>query len=143
LEKGTELGMSQLWLFPGQRSERKQLTESQLEHMRATSIAAMKQCGRLYLPSIELKPPLLQWQKLNSVAFFGDLSSIAPLFNSVWKELTSVSEVLFFVGPEGGFTVDEERKLHEIQVQGVRLHKNILRTDTAALVALSLITHEL
>lgn len=140
LEKGTELGMSEIWLFPGKRSERKQLTPSQLEHMRAVTIAAMKQCGRLHLPHIELRKSILEWSAIDGKAFFGDLSADAPAFKDVWTNFSLSSKVLFFIGPESGFTEEEEHFLRKMHVQGVKLHDNILRTDTAAIVALSLMT---
>ena len=44
--------------------------------------------------------------------------------------------ILFFVGPEAGFSSLETKILRKIGM-GVRLHQNILRTDTAPLAALS------
>ena len=60
VEKGTELGMHELWLFPAALSEKKDLSLSQLKRLEVISIAAMKQCGRLDLPKIHLKPPLFK-----------------------------------------------------------------------------------
>ena len=71
LEKGTELGMTQLWLFPGDHSERKSLTEHQIERMRLSAIAATKQCGRLYLPIISQKPSLIKWERTDYPVFSG------------------------------------------------------------------------
>jgi 16S rRNA (uracil1498-N3)-methyltransferase len=134
VEKGTELGMTELWLFPGQLSEKKEVP---LHRLKAISIAAMKQCGRLDLPRIVLKPPLDAWGEQKYPAYFGDISEKAPPFLSIYQKKEGI---LFFIGPESGFTQDEERHLrHVILAQGVSLHPYILRTDTAPLVALSLI----
>ncbi|MBI3236928.1 MAG: RsmE family RNA methyltransferase [Chlamydiales bacterium] len=57
LEKGTELGASEFWLFPGIRNEKETFSQNQrlrLEHMR---INAMKQCGRLDLPRSPASAP--------------------------------------------------------------------------------------
>lgn len=108
LEKGTEFGMTQLWLFPAKFSERKTLTDHQLERMRAITIAAMKQCGRLHLPTIALHPPLEKWVQCPYPSFFGDVSSEAPVFIDSWKHSKGI---LFFVGPESGFSEDEEKAL--------------------------------
>lgn len=143
LEKGTELGMTQLWLFHAQHSERKELTDSQLERMRSVTISAMKQCGRLYLPEIIIKPPLAKWTKLDYPSFFGDLDPKAPASELALIGSQECKGICFFVGPESGFTDKEEAALRALGVVGVKLHKNILRTETAALVALSLITHKL
>ena len=140
LEKGTELGLTEFWLFPGHHSERKTLTEHQLQRLRALTIAAMKQCGRLYLPTITLKPPLSEWESPHPPAFFGDLSPDAPPLFNAWQQNPRQDEVLFFIGPESGFSKEEESTLRHFDATGVKLHQNILRTDTAALAALTLIS---
>ena len=140
VEKGTELGMSDLWLFPGQRSERKSLTEHQLERLKELTIAAMKQSGSLFLPKISVRPCVQEWKTLEFPAYFGDLSPSAPFFLPMIKDKPIHEGLIFFIGPESGFTAEEEKKLKELNAIGVRLHSNILRTDTASLVALSLIS---
>lgn len=137
IEKGTELGMTQLWLFPGTHSEKKNLTPNQMERLQHIAIAAMKQCGRLDLPVIAMKPPLKQWEQPLYPAFFGDLSPEAPPF---LKALQAPQDgVLFFIGPEQGFSDKELTQLKKLGAQGVTLHRNILRSDTAPLAALTLI----
>lgn len=140
VEKGTELGMTALWLFPGDLSEKKELSNNQLERLKAISIAAIKQSGRLDLPTIALHPPLRQWKSLPFPAYFGDLSPDAPPFLSALNQRAS-DDMLFFVGPESGFSSEEEGILHQLKAQGVRLHPHILRTETASLAALSVITN--
>lgn len=139
LEKGTELGMTQLWLFPGKLSERQQLTEHQLERMRGVTIAAMKQCGRLYLPQIIMKPPIAQWTSLPEYSYFGDVEKDTEIFAQAWRK--PVESVLLCIGPESGFADDEVKALRSMRAKGVKLHENILRTDTASLMALSLVSH--
>jgi 16S rRNA (uracil1498-N3)-methyltransferase len=136
LEKGTELGATAFWLFPGMLSEKKEFSANQQERMRLIAISAMKQCGRLDLPAIEMMPPLSEWPVPAGTFFYGDTRPDAPLFDP--KE--AVEPIVFFVGPEKGF---EQRELSllekKFQATGVKLHDNILRTDTASLVALSLV----
>jgi 16S rRNA (uracil1498-N3)-methyltransferase len=143
VEKGTELGMGELWLFPGQLSEKKEISMTQYHRLEAIAIAAMKQSGRLDLPKIHLKPPLVKWKgplladgKEPSL-FFGDLSKDAPPLLTCYRRK---NHVLFFNGPESGFSIQEKQQLAAMQVQGVSLHPNVLRTDTAPLVLLSLIS---
>jgi 16S rRNA (uracil1498-N3)-methyltransferase len=143
LEKGTELGMTQFWLFPSQRGERKQLTEHQIERMRALSIAAMKQCGSFYLPTILMKPPLEKWERnLPLPALFGNVQPDAPSCVEKLKQERFQNGVIFFVGPESGFSYEEEKTLQALDVEGVKLHPHILRTDTAAIAALCAITQQ-
>lgn len=139
IEKATELGVTQFWLFPGKLSERKALSESQLERVKSLSIAAMKQCGRLFLPKVVIKPALHLWEAPSCTSYYGDPEATVN-FASICTQLPLEKDIVFFVGPEAGFSNDEEETLVKLQAQGVRLHANVLRTDTAPLVALSLIT---
>ncbi|MCB1180396.1 MAG: 16S rRNA (uracil(1498)-N(3))-methyltransferase [Chlamydiia bacterium] len=139
LEKGTELGMDEIWLFPGEKSERTTLSANQMERLEGIAIAAMKQCGRLHLPKIILKPPLLKQLSLPCPAYFGDTDRMAPRFSSLFEN--NLNGTLFYIGPEGGFSHSEKDHLQKLGALGVSLHSNILRTDTASLVALSIMTH--
>lgn len=142
VEKGTELGMTQLWLFPGEHSERKSLTDHQVDRLRAMAIAAMKQCGRLYLPEIIVKPAIKAWQPLPYPLFYGDVAPNAPRLAEAWPKET-VDGAIFCIGPESGFTPAEEHALKALNAIGVSLHRNILRTDTASLVALTQLYQQL
>lgn len=141
IEKGTELGVDEFWLFPSQHSVKKDFSPEQLERLRIQIIAAMKQCGRLYLPELALKPSLEKWEANSGTFFFGDVDKTAELFSSAWKRLQVSFPVIFVVGPESGLSEKENTFLKEKGAYGVKLHENILRTDTAGIVALSLIEH--
>lgn len=141
LEKGTELGVDQFWLFPGMLSQKKDFSVNQLERTRALTIAAMKQCGRLTLPSVKIMPSLDQWSSLGGTAFFGDLDKEAPLFWSALCQGEIISPVTFFVGPESGWAKEEIKILKSKNVISVQLHDHVLCTDTASLAAISLIHH--
>lgn len=141
VEKGTELGMTQLRLFPGERSEKIGLSAQQRERIMMQLIAAMKQCGRLYLPKVEIAPPLAQWvDDTAGLELFGDLGEKALSFCSLHQRGHFPNDVTAFIGPEAGFTLREEAILRKRGAFGVKLHKNVLRTDTAAIVMLALIS---
>ncbi len=142
LEKGTELGVEAFWLFPGLLSVKKELFPQQLERAHSLMIAAMKQCGRLTLPSLVIQPFLKEWPIMDGSLFFGDLDSSAPLFEEAWKTHQPLTyPVIFVTGPESGLHPQEVNLLRERGGIGVKLHENILRTETASLVALSLMSH--
>ncbi len=141
VEKSTELGMDELWLFPGKLSEKKELKENQLLRLRKIAISAMKQSGRLYLPAIKLIPPIRQWSPQSLPLYFGDIDADAEPFLKVWEVSPDEKGLIFVIGPESGLHEDEIRQLKELQAIGVKLHQHILRTDTAPLTALSLISH--
>lgn len=137
IEKGTELGMSALWLFPGDHCEKRDLSETQLERLNHLAIAAMKQCGRLYLPEILVLPPLSAWKPFPFPFYFGSLAPEAPPFIRLLQEEPSHT-LLFCVGPEGGLSAAEEKTLCGIGAIGTKLAKHILRTETAAIAAITL-----
>ncbi len=136
IEKGTELGADEFWLFPGDQSEKKELTSHQLDRLHTLTLSALKQCGRLYLPSIRLKPSLSQWEKPQGTLLFGSLKPHAMPLQKNYP-----SPIIITIGPEKGFSTQEETLLGtKLQATGITLHRNILRAETAALCALSLLS---
>ncbi len=130
IEKGTELGATAFWLFPGERSEKESLSANQSQRLHTLTISALKQCGRLDLPQIVEMPPLAKWTQMPpGELFFGDLHSQAPFHSS--------GDVTIFIGPEKGFSSKEEQWLKQ-RAKGIKLNPHILRAETAALCALSL-----
>lgn len=142
LEKGTELGVSHFVLFPGELGERKKQTEEQIDKLRSHLIAAAKQSGRLYLPTLEWRPSLTTWEAPDyDLGLYGDVSPAAPPFKNLQPLIEESSQVIFFVGPESGFHPKEIEKFREWGYIGVRLNENILRAETAAIAALTMLTH--
>jgi 16S rRNA (uracil1498-N3)-methyltransferase len=85
---------------------------------------------------------LLSWEPslLPKCAYFGDLRSHAPWFLDALS--STVSTILIAIGPESGFTQKEVSHMEQaLHMQGVLLHHNVLRTDTATITALSLASH--
>lgn len=137
IEKGTELGATAFWLFPGMWSEKEGLSPSQEQRLHSLCIAAMKQCGRLDLPKIEKHPPLLDWKKGTGTLLFGDTEPSAPY---LWTLPPLSLPITLLIGPERGLSPQEVEHLKTVlKAQGTRLHPHILRAETAPLVALSLI----
>lgn len=143
LEKGTELGVDEFWLFPGHLSQKKDFSVNQLERTRTLTIAAMKQSGRLTLPEVKIMPALEKWSCVEGSAFFGDLDEAATPLWTALKHQSLASSIIFFTGPESGWSLEETALLKAKGVSSVLLNKNILRTDTASMVAISLIQHYL
>lgn len=140
IEKATELGVHAFWLFPGQQSEKKEINAHQIERLRAIVIGAMKQCGRLDLPPLILKPSLLKWDSLPcDPTYFGDVSPLSPRLS---ESLIPKKNVAVVIGPESGFSENEISCLQNLGAQGVSLHPLVLRAETAPLVALSLLSQQ-
>lgn len=142
IEKGTELGVDEFWLFPAQHSVKKDFNLTQMERMQTLLISATKQSGRLFLPSLEVKSSVEKWiGGCQGSLFFGDVEKDAPLFSVVWQKLQPIIQMIFLIGPESGFSQKEIDLMKQAHAHGVKLHENILRTDTASLVAVSLVSH--
>jgi len=139
LEKGCELGVAEFWTFPTKLSEKKPLTPNQNQRLDQILISAMKQCGIYYLPTLRTFSSMDEIEWVNP-AFFGDLDPDAPKLVSC-LEKKHVKGVQFVIGPESGFTKEETDFLKEKGVQGVWLNENILRTETAAIAAASILSH--
>lgn len=139
VEKGTELGMTELWLFPGERSAKKSLSKEQQGRLERVAISAMKQSGRLYLPTIKVTSELKKWGACPTSTYFGEISGSAP---SLVSQLRKNSDVHIVIGPESGLTDLEEEQLKNWGAVPVSLHHNILRTDTAAIMSLGIASHE-
>lgn len=134
VEKVTELGVTEIWLFPGELSDKKELSSTQQTRLQHLAISAMKQSGRLDLPKIKYKTFLSHWTKdeLPLPAFFGSVEATAP-------SLAKNDEAMIFIGPESGFSAKEIAHFSTLGIVGVKLNGNILRTDTAAIAALSIL----
>lgn len=136
VEKSTELGATEIWLFPADHSEKRSLSDTQIIRLKNISIAAMKQCGRYDLPIIKIMPHLDAWGDFRDPAYFGDLSDDSLPFLSVLEK----REKLFcIIGPESGWSDHERLLLKQKGAVGVKFHKFTLRTETSSLAALSII----
>ena len=140
VEKATELGVTEIWLFPSAYSEKKEYSPSQLQRLQQILIASIKQCGRLFLPSLVYKPPLSQWKTLSTPCFFGDTDPHAPHFLQALQK-QSIHSALWMVGPEQGLTTQESQLLKtDLAMTGVSINPYTLRVDTAAIVGLALLS---
>lgn len=137
VEKGVELGMSELILFQGDKSVGA-LSDSKLKRLEMKKVAALKQSGRLFSPKITFIKNLTALKKEADFLCYGDLSETAPLIWKAFEKAKNPSSILFCSGPESGFSSHEIELLKEKGYKGVSLHTNILRCESAPLAFLSL-----
>lgn len=133
LEKGTELGADAFLLYPADHSTQDSLSDHQIERLRNITISALKQSKRLYLPSIEIGVHLENILAKDAHIYFGDVRPKAIPFTDQTNQ-----SILFITGPESGFS-ENELHLLDTKAKAVTLNPNVLRAETAPLVALSLI----
>jgi 16S rRNA (uracil1498-N3)-methyltransferase len=145
IEKGTELGAS--WFrIPRTEHAVAKVTPHKLDRWRRIALAAMKQCGRSVLPSIQ------QFPDLASAVGDGSETDRQPLIFYADPEGAQLSEaikdtdhilkgadaqVYIAVGPEGGFSDEERRLLGQHGAVAFSLGSRRLRSDTAVIAALS------
>ncbi len=126
--------------------------EHKLEKWQATAIEAAKQCGNAYLPAIEPVQPVDEF--ISSSARGHDLrliASLQPGARSLKAVLAQFREekgrspknVAWMVGPEGDFTQAEMANARNAGFEPVSLGPLVLRCETAAIFALSILSYEL
>lgn len=143
IEKSVELGVTELWPVLMDHSAVRDVNVTRVE---AVVREAMEQSERLTRPHVHpletLAGLLKAWPA--GVPLYALLER-APENTAFFTALLAdgVQDVGVMVGPEGGFSVGERALLTEAaqkgQVQLVSLGTQILRAETAALAALSLI----
>ena len=142
VQKAVELGVAAIQPVLTERSvvkldrdggEKKRL------HWQSVAVSACEQSGRVKVP--EVKAPVALPQFLgNKLA--GDLKLLLDPDGGVTAGMLpqpADGRVLLRVGPEGGLSADEIALAGRVGFQGLKLGPRILRTETAALVALSLL----
>ena len=101
---------------------------------------ASEQSHRVTIPNIEnimtMKELLNYKKELNLICSLND--NTKPLEEYLTKDL---QEVLFVIGPEGGFSKKEEDFLIENGFQCTTLGKRVLRVETAAIYVASIINY--
>lgn len=113
-------------------------TRGRRERWERVIIEAAEQCGRLDLPALLDPEPLETWlQRDHGHLCWGDPEGVA--WDEAQRRLGGVPAVAFVVGPEGGFSQEELGKIRSAGGMGVRLAPNILRTETAAIAATTLV----
>jgi 16S rRNA (uracil1498-N3)-methyltransferase len=142
IQKAVELGIQSIQPLLTERSIIKldrERADKKLEHWRTVAISACEQTGRSIIPDILSPIHLVQWlsnqnQTANSLKL---ILTPAKAQNINHLEKPS-SPVVFMVGPEGGFSEKEMNLALSSSFVPVNFGKRVLRTETASVVALSI-----
>lgn len=111
--------------------------ENKLTHWRSIIIHACEQCGRTRVPDLISPRPFTDWV---AEAGHGIKIILAPSAGKTLKEITATEpDVTLLTGPEGGFSEDEIARAVAAGYQLITLGPRVLRTETAAVAALSAI----
>ena len=144
IQKATELGAKRVILFQGKRSVVKFSNEDfERKSSRYNAIAkeASEQCHRQFIPEIIYADNLRKIEQylcdVNLFAYELEVSK-SNLIDMIDENAKTVSVI---IGPEGGFDESEAEYLTSLKFKPVSLGKRILRCETAAVYALSVISY--
>ena len=139
IQKATELGISTITPLVSERCDvrlKGERMDSKLEHWQKVAISACQQSGRVHVPNILPVQSLETWlaQRYEQIKLVLHPHQQQPL-----SAYTCPESLALLVGPEGGFSETEIQQALNAEFDGLRLGPRILRTETAALVALSVL----
>jgi 16S rRNA (uracil1498-N3)-methyltransferase len=124
------------------------------EKWRRVAIEAAKQCGQNWVPEIETPLAMKAFFDRNDrfdLMLIASLQPDARHLKSLLEEIrgdgksgrpVTLGRVLILVGPEGDFTPAEIGLAKSAGCRPITLGPIILRTETAALYCLSVLSHE-
>ena len=141
VEKLTELGVADIFPIVTKNSV-KIGKENTVEKYIKTAISAIKQCDNPYLPIIHNICDLETLLKKLNDNFYTPIvaSEMRPNFTLTnYIKNNSNDKICIIIGPEGGWDNFEFKLFEAKQIQQVRLVGNILRAETAAICAVSLL----
>lgn len=136
LEKATEIGIDEITPIICERSERKVI---KLERMQRVIESAMKQSLQTYLPKLNepisfsefLEKPMTE---LQFIAHCEDTER-----HELKRRVAADKDVTILIGPEGDFSPEEIKNAMQKGYAPVAMGKTRLRTETAAIVACSIV----
>ena len=141
IQKSTELGITK---FIPIISDRTIVRKINLERIKKIIIESCEQSNRLKPPSIK-KPVSLENfikknEKLNII--FCDLNTDNKSLNT--KIFKNNEPLCILIGPEGDFSENERQKIIGFKnVQLLNINQNILRSETAAISAISIVNYNI
>lgn len=134
VEKAVEIGVSELSFVLCKNSERKIIKTDRIERI---AISAMKQSLKAYLPKINELKTLVEL--INTVTSDQKLYAHLSEDSQSLMDIELESDVLLLVGPEGDFDPKELEMMNSTNFKQVTLGDSRLRTETAGLVAVTLL----
>ena len=137
IQKATELGVTKFLPIIFDRTVVRKINKERLEKI---VIEASEQSNRINVPIIEDAQNLKSFLKNNLMdLIFTDLNSDNQKIDK--SKLTN-KPVCIIIGPEGDFSETEREKILGFKgVQPIKINENILRSETAAISAISIVNY--
>lgn len=139
VQKATELGVSVIQPLESERVDfaiPEDRIEKRVAHWQQVAISACEQSGRVRVPKLSPPSTLLHWVGAVSAEEKWALDGA-----SGQQKLpeTTPKTLALLVGPEGGLTDSEISAAQQSGFRSLRLGPRVLRTETAPVVALTLV----
>jgi len=139
MQKATELGVTRFIPILTERTIVRRINQKRISKI---IIEASEQSNRIKIPKLEeivkLDNFLKSNQKINII--FGDLNTD----NSSLNIIKNTEPLCVLIGPEGDFTQKEREKILELKnLIPLKINENILRSETAAISMISIVTFNL
>ena len=136
IQKATELGVTKFLPIIFDRTIVRKINKDRLEKV---LIEASEQSNRLKVPKLEKIIKLDNFLKLNQNTniIFGDLNNSNNKLN-----IKNSEPLCILIGPEGDFTTKEREKILKLNnITSLNINENILRSETAAISAISIVSY--
>lgn len=143
IEKAVELGVAGIQPLAARRcvvrlsAER---AEKKLEHWNGIVVSASEQCGRNRLASVAAPLEFREWIARQDLHKRVILTPRATESLANWARHQPAQALSIMVGPEGGFSDEEEAEALRHGVLPLSIGPRVLRTETAALAAVSILS---
>ena len=138
IQKATELGVTKFIPILTERTIVRKINEKRVNKI---IIEASEQSNRLKVPQLEEIIKLDNFLKFNQKTniIFGDLNT-----NNNKLNIKSTEPLCILIGPEGDFTTQEREKILKLKnIIPLKINENILRSETAAISIISIVTFNL
>lgn len=146
IQKAVELGVFEIVPVETSRSivkieEKKKASKT--ARWQSISESAAKQSKRNFVPIINdilsFKESLCKAKELDTLLIAYENAEGMAATKKALSEIKSGETIGIFIGPEGGFAENEVTEIEKIGGKTISLGKRILRTETAAVTAMSML----
>ena len=138
IQKATEIGVTRFIPLLTERTIVRKLNEKRINKI---IIEASEQSNRLKVPSLDKLTKLDTFLKSNQNAniIFGDLNT-----NNKKIDIKNKNPLCVLIGPEGDFSLKEREGILKLKnIIPIKINDNILRSETAAISMISIISFNL
>ena len=145
VEKLSELGVSAILPFESERCIARGVAAGKVERWRRLAQTAAQQSGRTNVARVDevisFGTLVECLSKYDCVLFPWEVSDPSPLREVLPELVKSARRILVVIGPEGGFSHSEAASAERSGAAVVSLGRQILRTETAALYVVSVLSY--